>query len=197
MEIAGLVVSAMQQKYPAKKPSGPDPSNDENENCIYDPNSVRFTNGCVADDAPKLKIGSDKPWTARDFAVNKIKDACGDITKVRFGGIVNKFVNTGGVPFVTKTYPLGDSKKPNEKAVLHVSAHWNSGDKECAKMTTGRQVDAKECDEMLRWTIDSCDTLTVDFKHGGRKIKDCVMFSTLVTGKNDKGPSKQLQPRPA
>lgn len=112
-------------------------------------------------------IFSDVQTSAtQPFIQTSISTACGE-----FNGIT---LDQNNQTLLELPYEV-----PNTNVVVWLIAAWQINDPTC---TTSRKIAADECNQMLSTVLNGCDTDSTEFKYGGYKVNDCIVWTISMNG---------------
>lgn len=107
-----------------------------------------------------------QPYVPLSWAESKIEEACEIFKGIELNPTSQRQLY---LPFSIE----------GSQNTLKIGALWNVGNLECK---TGRKVDLKECVDSMKKVLNSCDTGTRKYKHGGEKVSNCIVFAVAVDG---------------
>lgn len=89
----------------------------------------------------------------------------------KFNGLT---LDQNGQPLLNLSYPV-----PNTNDEVWLRAGWQINDPTC---TTSRNISEGECSTMLSTVLKDCDTDSTDFKYGGFKVNECIVWTISLDG---------------
>jgi hypothetical protein len=100
------------------------------------------------------------------FIQSSIMEAC-----KKFEGVS---LNRQSQTQVVLPFPVSGTKN-----TVWLWGDWDAGDDKCSG---SRAISVDVCNTMLSTALNGCDTDTTDFKYGGAKTNDCVVWGVTIDG---------------
>jgi len=108
-----------------------------------------------------------QPSVEQSFAQSNIENVCYLFKGILVDGVTQQQL--------IMPYPVPNN---NDNKVMWLWAAWNLGDSACI---VGRIVDVEECKFQLSTVLNGCDTSSVQFKYGGTKVNNCIVWGITVS----------------
>lgn len=116
-------------------------------------------------------FASSQPSVNQSFIQSSILQAC-----KTFDGIT---MNGDAQETLILPFNVGSQSGAKSDNIVWLGAAWNTGDTSCQ---TPMAVAADDCNTMLATVLNGCDTDTIDFKYGGWKVDNCIVWHIGIQG---------------
>jgi hypothetical protein len=116
-------------------------------------------------------FASSQASVNQPFIPSSILQAC-----KTFDGVT---IDGGAQETLILPFNVGSQSGAKSDNIVWLGAAWNTGDTSCQ---TPMAVTADDCNTMLSTVLNSCDTDTIDFKYGGWKVNNCVVWHIGIQG---------------